>query len=132
VSASRLTMRMPRFTASRTKLPPMNPAPPVTSQVVMTMPRRKRLGGKRASERDVVVREIVGRRRLRRGCLASRRGRRATAAVFLALRSRCTVAATTALAAAAEHLHLVGDDVGGVVLDAVLLVGTVFEPALEV
>src|SRR5690606_27626062 len=44
-----------------------------------------------------------------------------------------TAAARTALAAAAEHLHLVGDDVGGVALDAVLagvLVGT--QRALDV
>src|SRR5690606_21473042 len=118
---------MPRPTASRTKLPPMNPAPPVTSQVVMATPRRTR-SGRQASERDVVVREIIGRRGLRSGRLATRRGR--SAAVLLALRSRCAVPA--AFTAAAEHLHLVGDDVGGVVLDAVLLVGAVFDAALDV
>ena len=36
-----------------------------------------------------------------------------------------------AAAGAAQHLHIFGDDVGGVVLDAVLFVGPVLDPALD-
>src|SRR3546814_10758420 len=57
-------------------------------------------------------------------------------AALRALAARFAAAATgtgaTAFTAAAEHLHLVAHDVGGVVLDAFLLVGAVLDPALDV
>src|SRR5688572_28170283 len=105
-------MRTPRATASRTKLAPMKPASPVTSQVgtgAACMCCRIGVG----SERDVVVREVVHRR-----CLA-RWSRLLARCRFLALRAwaalvRATATAATATATfttAAEHLHLVGNDV---------------------
>src|SRR5690606_5288643 len=84
------------------------------------------------SERDVVVRVVLGRlllallprRRLARGRLARGRlaalgpRRRAPRAAVLAI----TVARAVVVAAppAAEHLHLVGDDVGVVALHAII------------
>src|SRR5690606_14165778 len=80
--------------------------------------------GARASKRDVVVGEVLDRRRLAAG--------RGLLARLLALRARAFVAAAT-VATAAEHLHLVGDDVGVVALLAVVAdVLAVADPALDV
>src|SRR5690606_11687772 len=127
-------MRTPRATASRTKLAPMKPAPPVTSQVgTGAACMRFRMGV--GSERDVVVREVVDRRGLARWSRLLPRCR------FLALRAwaalvraaTATATATTAFTAAAQHLHLVGDDVGVVALLAVVAgVLAVADPALDV
>src|SRR5690606_11348962 len=127
VSASRLTTRRPEATASSTKLPPMKPAPPVTSQVCTPSPSpcrrippilaRDPSPARNRSERNVVVGEVfaeVGLGR-RRGLAAL--GRRAT--LLRALLALAPLAAAFA-AATAKHLHLVGDDVGEVLLDAVL------------
>src|SRR5690606_29748572 len=51
---------------------------------------------------------------------------------FATARLAAAATGTAAFATAAEHLHLVGHDVGGVVLDAFLLVGAVLDPALDV
>src|SRR5690606_30327325 len=138
--------RTPAATASSTKLPPMKPAPPVTSQTGMwgNPPGNAAATALGRSERDVVVREAAvvelraGRRTTGRTAhggtgtlaLAARSGGVAPAALVVT-----TAAATTALivttatatagarptlAATAQHLHLAGDDVGGVALDAVL------------
>src|SRR4249919_18821 len=76
-----------------------------------------------ASERNVVIREIrtkiirLGRRRLaaRRATLRLRRTRLAGFATSTELTLR-----RAAFGTATEHLHLVGNDVGGVLLDAIL------------
>src|SRR5690606_5194164 len=113
------------------KLPPMKPAPPVTSQVGTEPPLFDPGWALRASERDVVVREIVRWRRLPAlGGLLLAGFRR-----LLPLRARALVraAATAALAATPEHLHLVGDDVGVVALLAVVAdVLAVADPAFDV
>src|SRR5690606_9084302 len=96
----------------------------------MDLRARRRRAGLR-SEWDVVVAEAVVellRRRCRRGrCLAPaprRRGLARPALVVAAATAAALVVTATAtlaaLASAAEHLHLVGDDVGAVALDAVL------------
>src|SRR5690349_13308511 len=90
------------------------------------------------SERNIVVREIVHRRRLLR-CrrLATLRLAAALIAIVLARRTcrAITAAGATATTAltAAQHLHLVGDDVGGVLLLTVLAgVLVVADRALDV
>src|SRR5512134_704216 len=80
------------------------------------------------SERNVVVHVVeAGRRLLRRGRRRARRRGRA------GRRGAATRLAVTHALAAAEQLHLVGDDLGGVLLDAVL-VGPLarLQPAFDV
>src|SRR5690606_25023271 len=125
-------MRTPRATASRTKLAPMKPAPPVTSQVgTGAACMRVRMGV--GSERDVVVREVVDRRGLARWSRLLARCRFLALRTWAALVRAATATATTATAftAAAQHLHLVGDDVGVIALLAVVAgVLAVADPAL--
>src|SRR5689334_24259880 len=106
--------RTPRATASRTKLPPMNPAPPVTSQVAIAPPAPCAA----TSERNVVVAEVVGEvglgGRARGVGVATRRA--AALGALAAFGARFAASFATA----AEHLHLVGDDVGVVALLPVL------------
>src|SRR5690606_34125937 len=116
-------MRTPRATASRTKLAPMKPAPPVTSQVgTGAACMRFRIGV--GSERDVVVREVVDRRGLARWSRLLARCRflalRTWAALVRAATATATATTATAFTAAAQHLHLVGDDVGVIALLAVV------------
>ncbi len=114
---------MPPRTASSTKLPPMKPAPPVTSHVVMrllpcrcavqngisssngTSSKLSRLGGAEAATLRV--------------CRA-RRAIAATAAAAAVTAATLRTATTAPFGATAEHLHLVGDDVGEVLLHAIL------------
>src|SRR5690606_6214382 len=106
-------------------------------------------GRKPGSERNVVVeRHVVeGRlgRRLRRfaalgrgaalrpiAAVAASATFAAAALVTAAFTAAARLIAATFAAAAlavtaADHLHFIGDDVGGVVLDPVLLVGAVFQ-----
>src|SRR5690606_23585330 len=127
--------RTPAATASSTKLPPMKPAPPVTSQTGMwgNPPGNAAATALGRSERDVVVREAAvvelraGRRTTGRTAhggtgtlaLAARSGGVAPAALVVTT-AAATAGARPTLAATAQHLHLAGDDVGGVALDAVL------------
>src|SRR4051794_39498488 len=106
-------MRVPRATASSTKLPPMKPAPPVTSQVfnqlslwrMAAFPAADAWCGRIDSERNVVVGEVVHGRRTLGGRVAARgriaplrRPRGARAGV--AARLGATFPATT------QHLHV--------------------------
>src|ERR1019366_2941234 len=75
-------------------------------------------------ERDIVILEIVRRRRrgrLARGLLRRARGR--TFGMLAAIAAVATTTATTFSTAsgASEHLHFIGDDVGRVALDAFLV-----------
>src|SRR5512143_2703560 len=84
-----------------------------------------------ASERNVVIREVVHRRRTLGRCVAAWRGLRSLRPCGAWRRAFLPLFAT-AFAATAQHLHVVADDVGRVVLHAVLVVGAVFDPPLDV
>src|SRR5690348_2870468 len=78
---------------------------------------------RRKSERDFVVVEAVVRRRLRRcGRARAALRRRLRAARRPAFATFTAALARAGTAAAAEHLHFVGDDIGTPALDAVLFV----------
>src|SRR5690606_21989365 len=77
-------------------------------------PERDRL------ERNVVVVEAFVRGTLLRA-LGHVAGRLARRAALLAAHAAAAAARTAALAGAAQHLHLAGDDVGAVALDAFLV-----------